>query len=715
MNTIQRLDGSTISPGIEGPQDIAIDVAQNKMYWTDKWTSTIRRANLDGTQVEDMLTGVEEPEDIALDLDAGRMYWTEWGANAIRRADLDGENAETLVEVEGPQSIALDVTGNKMYWTAQEASFFSDGGVIQRANLNGENAETLLTGLNASEGIALDLVEGKMYWVHRRTEILRANLDGSSLESLVSSRAEALVLDVVSGKMYWTNKKGGSIHRADLDGENVEEIVSGLVRPVGIALDVPPPATTPDMADITQTPNPDPCSNGLVVPNPLQNPSLVEDCRALLAFRNSWNRDYVRHMHWDAASRISYWTGIEVHDSRVKYISISEYSLHFEPRPRISGPLSPELGQLTELESLSLPLQGLTGLIPPELGQLTKLKVLNFYHNKLTGPIPPELSQLTELKSLDLGDNQLTGPIPPELGQLTNLTWLGLYRNKLTGPIPPELSQLTELKSLDLGDNQLTGSIPPELGQLTKLWYLRLDGNLLTGPIPSELSQLTNLERLYLNNNSLTGPIPSELSQLTNLQELDLHDNQFTCVPEALSKWADDLPICTNATDPTDWVATPDFDSDGQVGFADFFLFADHFGSSDARFDLDDSGVTDFADFFLFADHFDPPARAKLVVLAQELIGLPDNPQLQQNAPNPFNSQTVLSYFLHASGPARLEVFSLTGQRVAVLRQGPQQAGYHRLHWDGRDAAGHPAASGMYLYRLVTDEGTLTRKLMLLR
>ena len=107
--------------------------------------------------------------------------------------------------------------------------------------------------------------------------------------------------------------------------------------------------------------------------------------------------------------------------------------------------------------------------------------------------------------------------------------------------------------------------------------------------------------------------------------------------------------------------------------------------------------------------------RAKRLARTEEQIGQPDSPQLQQNAPNPFNSQTILSYFLHAPGPARLEVFSLTGQRVAVLHQGPRQAGYHRLRWNGRDDAGRSVASGMYLYRLVTDEAVLTRKLMLLR
>ena len=93
----------------------------------------------------------------------------------------------------------------------------------------------------------------------------------------------------------------------------------------------------------------------------------------------------------------------------------------------------------------------------------------------------------------------------------------------------------------------------------------------------------------------------------------------------------------------------------------------------------------------------------------------PDSPQLSQNAPNPFNSQTILSYFLPEPGPIRLEVFALTGQRVAVLHQGPQKAGYHQLHWEARNAVGRPLASGMYLYRLVTDEKVLTRKLILLR
>ena len=161
--------------------------------------------------------------------------------------------------------------------------------------------------------------------------------------------------------------------------------------------------------------------------------------------------------------------------------------------------------------------------------------------------------------------------------------------------------------------------------------------------------------------------------------------------------------------------ATPDFDGDGETGFSDFFLFAEAFGGSDPRFDLDGSGTVDFADFFLFAESFGQPERAKLLALAREQIGLPDGPQLQQNAPNPFNSGTVISWFQLQSGPTRLEVFALTGQRVAMLHDGPQKAGLHRLRWDARDDQGRPLASGVYVYRLVTAENVQTRKLTLLR
>ena len=120
---------------------------------------------------------------------------------------------------------------------------------------------------------------------------------------------------------------------------------------------------------------------------------------------------------------------------------------------------------------------------------------------------------------------------------------------------------------------------------------------------------------------------------------------------------------------------TPDFDGDGETGFSDFFLFAEAFGGSDPRFDLDGDGSVGFADFFLLSDHFADPARGKLLALAREMIGLPDGPQLLQNAPNPFNSETVISWFLLRPGPLRVEVFSLTGAAGGGAARGAGESG----------------------------------------
>ena len=185
----------------------------------------------------------------------------------------------------------------------------------------------------------------------------------------------------------------------------------------------------------------------------------------------------------------------------------------------------------------------------------------------------------------------------------------------------------------------------------------------------------------------------------------------YTVEVTAESTVADLEPVAFTATARP----SPDFDGDGVTGFEDFFLFAEAFGGSDPRFDLDNSGSVDFADFFLFTESFGQPARAKLLALARERVGLPDGPQLQQNAPNPFNSQTVIPWFLLQGGPARLEVYALTGQRVAVLHEGPHNAGFHLRPWDGRDDEGRHLASGVYLYRLVTPKGVHSRKLTLLR
>jgi hypothetical protein len=88
---------------------------------------------------------------------------------------------------------------------------------------------------------------------------------------------------------------------------------------------------------------------------------------------------------------------------------------------------------------------------------------------------------------------------------------------------------------------------------------------------------------------------------------------------------------------------------------------------------------------------------------------------LLENYPNPFNPSTTIPYRLAAAADVELAVYDMLGQRVRLLRQGIEQAGLHKLEWDGRDEAGHQVAGGVYFYRLRAGDFVEMRRLTLLK
>ena len=77
---------------------------------------------------------------------------------------------------------------------------------------------------------------------------------------------------------------------------------------------------------------------------------------------------------------------------------------------------------------------------------------------------------------------------------------------------------------------------------------------------------------------------------------------------------------------------------------------------------------------------------------------------LDQNVPNPFNRMTTIRFSLPEAGAVRLAIYSIHGQLVRTLVDGPVQAGRHEVVWDGTDSRGAPAASGVYIYRLARSD-----------
>lgn len=132
---------------------VGLAVGGGKVYWYDDDTGWIERANLDGSAFEQIIeqpSGQSAP--LAVDISRGKIYWI--ADNYLRRADLDGTNAEDLLHGAGEAfDLTLDATQRKVYWFAGSSR---SNGVIRRANDDGSHLETLpILNLTAVFGLAV--------------------------------------------------------------------------------------------------------------------------------------------------------------------------------------------------------------------------------------------------------------------------------------------------------------------------------------------------------------------------------------------------------------------------------------------------------------------------------------------------------------------------------------------------------------------------------
>jgi sugar lactone lactonase YvrE len=264
----------TVNGRAQGVNDgIAIDSAHGVMYWTNMGKAadddgTVTRANLDGTNRYVVVEpgGAFTPKQMKLDLRHGKMYWSDREGMAIRRANLDGSNIELVaatgdpVRAKGDQTlwcvgIALDIDKGMVYWT-QKGGDNAGQGVIRRAPMDvppGESAynrhdiQTLFARLPEPIDLDLDLKTRTMYWSDRGDNtISRAPMDPpgddydpgkrNDRQILVRGLKEAIgvALDLKHNRMAYTSL-GGEVGLAKLDGSGAHMLATDLGLLTGIA------------------------------------------------------------------------------------------------------------------------------------------------------------------------------------------------------------------------------------------------------------------------------------------------------------------------------------------------------------------------------------------------------------------------------------------------------------------------------------------------
>ena len=139
-------------------------------------------------------------------------------------------------------------------------------------------------------------------------------------------------------------------------------------------------------------------------------------------------------------------------------------------------------------------------------------------------------------------------------------------------------------------------------------------------------------------------------------------------------------------------------------------------------FDLGDWTVTSFGvdrdnELYIcsFAGDIYRMKELSFTVSVEERSPLPEQFNLYQNHPNPFNPATTIRYDLPEAGDVSLIIYDIMGREVSVSVDSWREAGRREVLWDGTDDAGQPVSAGVYLYQIQAGKFTQTRKILLLK
>ncbi len=109
------------------------------------------------------------------------------------------------------------------------------------------------------------------------------------------------------------------------------------------------------------------------------------------------------------------------------------------------------------------------------------------------------------------------------------------------------------------------------------------------------------------------------------------------------------------------------------------------------------------------------PKNVSRDFLARTNNMLPAEFQLEQNSPNPFNSNTRISFALPEPGEVSLEIYSIQGQLVRRLIGEMMNSGYYSIVWNARDEGGHQVTSGVYIYVIKAGNFVAQKKLLFVK
>ncbi len=660
---------------------ITMDGVSGKIYWSESTIGKIWRANLDGTNIEEIVTGLSGPEGVTVDATRGKIYWVEYMGPGegykIQRANLDGTNVEDIVTETSALGIAVDAIGEKIYWTGA-----SSNDTIWRANLDGTNVENLFTSLYFPEGIAVDSIEGKIYWADFGGEpvtIQRANLDGSNIEGLVPGvkYPNDIAVDAMEGKIYWTDSGADKIQRANLDGTNVEDIVTqGLVSPGSIAVD----AMEGKIYWVDW-------DTGKIQRANLDGTNVEDIIMGL---------DAPYGIAVDASGGKIYWTDLttgKIQRANLDGTNIEDIVTGLVDPYNIAVDAGSGKIYWTDLTTGKIQRANLDGTNIEDIlvrtpGYLVSI-ALDFATTAGTVTLVDENPPLTWNYHLIHNSGAIeqwtyTGATITDAsvdGEAAAAGW-SVQSQTDTQVV---FATTTALTSGELTGFHITGTTGG-----TGTWTAGSNSESLDGPLPVELS--TSTGTITDDGILLRWCTISEVNNLGfHLYRSETKDGDYARVTPTLIKGSG-----TYST-PHEYSF---LDETAQTGKSYWYVIEA----------VDFAGNTERCD----------PIQVMFLPQSQVRSLMPVETRLLQNYPNPFNPETWIPFQLAQDADVTIYIYDIHGQIIRTIKLGNLKAGYYdNRHqaacWDGRSNTGETVSSGLYFYLLTAENFAAIRKMVIMK
>ncbi|XP_026096551.1 low-density lipoprotein receptor-related protein 1 isoform X3 [Carassius auratus] len=202
-------------PDIDNVTVVDYDALEKRIYWSDVRTQTIKRAFINGTGIETVVSAdIPNAHGLAVDWVSRNLFWTSYDGNKkqINVARLDGSFKNAVIQgLDKPHCLVLHPILGKLYWT--------DGNNISMANTDGTNRTVIFTNQKGPVGLSIDYDKEHLYWISSgNSTINRCKLDGSGLEVLDAVKGKlnkASALAIMGDKLWWADQGTDEIGTCD--------------------------------------------------------------------------------------------------------------------------------------------------------------------------------------------------------------------------------------------------------------------------------------------------------------------------------------------------------------------------------------------------------------------------------------------------------------------------------------------------------------------